>query len=54
MISGCAVPWVTAEHPDAIEIAMKWIDSPKADIAIAGWATLSSVVSVRKDDDLPI
>lgn len=54
MISGCTVPWVASEHPDAIEIAMKWIDSPKEKITIAGWATLSAVVSVRKDDDLPI
>lgn len=54
MISGCAVPWVASEHPDAIEIALKWIDSPKEEIAVAGWATLSSVVSVRKDDVLPI
>lgn len=54
MISGCAVPWVASEHPDAIEIAMKWIDSPKEEIAVAGWATLAAVVSVRKDDDLPI
>ena len=54
MISGCAVPWVASEHPDAIEIAMKWIDSSKEEIAVAGWATLASVVSVRKDDDLPI
>lgn len=54
MISGCAVPWVASEHPDAIEIAVRWIDSPKEEIAVAGWATLASVVSVRKDDDLPI
>ncbi|MBX7207174.1 MAG: DNA alkylation repair protein [Verrucomicrobiaceae bacterium] len=54
MISGCTVPWVASEHPDAIEIAMKWIDSPKEGIAVAGWATMAAVVSVRKDDDLPI
>jgi 3-methyladenine DNA glycosylase AlkD len=54
MISGCAVPWVAAEHPEAIEIAAKWIDSPKAHIALAGWATLSAVVSVRRDEELPI
>lgn len=54
MISGCTVPWVASEHPHAIEIALKWIDSPKEKIAVAGWATLSAVVSVRKDDDLPI
>lgn len=54
MISGCTVPWVAAEHPDATEIALKWIDSPKEPIAVSGWATLSSVVSVRPDDKLPV
>ncbi len=54
MISGCTVPWVASEHPEAIEIATKWIDSPNEKIAISGWATLSAVVTVRKDDDLPI
>lgn len=54
MISGTTVPWVAAEHPDAIEIALKWIDSPKEHIAVAGWATLSCVVSVRADETLPI
>lgn len=54
MISGCTVPWVAAEHPDAVEIALKWVDSPKEPIAVSGWATLSSVVSVRPDDELPI
>ena len=54
MISGCTVPWVAAEHPDAIEIALKWIDLPKEPIAVAGWATLSAVASVRPDDELPV
>lgn len=54
MISGCTVPWVASEHPDAIEIALKWIDSPKEGIAVAGWATFSSVVCVRPDAQLPI
>lgn len=54
MISGCTVPWVAAEHPDAIEIALKWIDSPKAPIALAGWATLSNVVTTTPDETLPM
>lgn len=54
MISGCTVPWVAAEHPDAVEIALKWIDSPKESIAVSGWATLSALVCVRADDELPI
>lgn len=54
MHSGTTVPCVAAEHPDAIEIALKWIDSPKESIAVSGWATLSNVVCVEPDDKLPI
>ncbi|MBL9117916.1 MAG: DNA alkylation repair protein [Verrucomicrobiaceae bacterium] len=54
MISGCAVPWVTSEHPEAVNLALKWIDSPKELIADAGWATLSAVVSVWRDEALPL
>ena len=54
MISGTTVPWVAAEHPDAIDIASIWIDSAKENIAVAGWATLSAVVCVRPDSELPI
>jgi hypothetical protein len=54
MISGCTVPWVASEHPEAVEIAMKWIESPKEGIAEAGWATLCAVASVVADEKLPV
>jgi 3-methyladenine DNA glycosylase AlkD len=54
MIAGSTVPWVAAEHPRAIEIARKWIDSPKELVATAGWATLGSVVATVPDEELPI
>lgn len=54
MHSGTTVPCVAAEHPDAIEIALKWIDSPKESIAESGWATLSNVVTTTADEKLPI
>ncbi len=54
MISGCTVPWVTAEHPDAIGLALHWIESPEEKIACSGWATLSAVASVWPDDRLPL
>jgi 3-methyladenine DNA glycosylase AlkD len=54
MISGTTVPWVASEHPDAIPLALKWIDSPKENISCSGWATLSAVVTIRPDDQLPI
>jgi len=54
MISGTTVPWVASEHPDAISIALKWIDSPKESVACSGWTTLSAVVATRADADLPV
>ena len=54
MIAGYTVAWVAAEHPQAIEIARKWIDSPRELTAISGWATLGSVVSTVPDQDLPL
>jgi 3-methyladenine DNA glycosylase AlkD len=54
MISGTTVPWVASEHPDGMEIAMKWIDSPKEHVAEAGWSTLAAIVTTTPDDKLPI
>lgn len=54
MIAGCTVPWVAAEHPKAIEIACKWIDSSKELVATAGWSTLASVVATVADANLPL
>lgn len=54
MIAGCTVPWVASDHPQAIAMASKWIDSKKELVATAGWATLSSVVCVCPDAELPI
>lgn len=48
------VPWVTAESPHGAELARKWIDSPKEGIAASGWATWSSLVSIRPDEDLDL
>jgi len=53
MHSGTTVPTVAAEHPDAIEISLKWIDSPKESIAVSGWATLSNVMTTTPDEKLP-
>ena len=54
MISGTTVPWVASEHPEGFDIAMKWIDSPKEHIAVAGWSTLASIITITPDDKLPI
>jgi hypothetical protein len=34
------------------EIALKWIESEQENVAVAGWATLSSLVAMKDDDDL--
>ena len=52
MISDYTVPWIAAESNFGIELAMEWIESEEEFIASAGWATLSSLVSVKPDNEL--
>ncbi|MFO0891939.1 MAG: DNA alkylation repair protein [Isosphaeraceae bacterium] len=54
MISEFTVPWVAAGSKHGLELARKWIDSDKENIAAAGWCTLSGVVSIREDGDLDL
>ncbi len=54
MISDYTVPWIAAESNFGEELALEWIESDQEFIASAGWATLSSLVSVKPDDDLNI
>lgn len=54
MVSGWTVPWVASEHPDGYALAREWIDSPKERLAIAGWASLGALVTVRPDEQLPV
>eukprot|EP01156_Anaeramoeba_ignava_P010298 Anaeramoba_ignava/a479308_24.p1 GENE.a479308_24~~a479308_24.p1 ORF type:complete len:236 (+),score=12.34 a479308_24:21-728(+) len=54
MISEYTVAWVTAESRYGMELALKWIDSPKENIASAGWATLASISGIRQDEELDI
>jgi len=53
-LTGSTVAWVTAGSPHALEIALKWIDSPKDLIASAGWATLGSLVAIKPDEELDL
>jgi len=53
-ISEYTVPWVASGSNYGFEIAMKWIDSKYEHIATAGWATLSHVVSLKPDTELPL
>lgn len=54
MISGTTVPWVAAEHPEGMDMALQWIDSPKEGIAVAGWGTLCNLVTTTPDEKLPV
>jgi len=51
---GVTVPWVAAGSPHGWELALEWIDSKSDRIAAAGWATLSSLVSIREDAQLDL
>ena len=52
MISGTTVPWVASEHPDGFALALRWIDSAKEQVSVAGWATLAAIVATVPDDQL--
>jgi hypothetical protein len=48
------VPWVAAESPHGRDLALEWIDSKNADVALAGWSTLSGLVSIKDDTELDL
>lgn len=53
-LPGTTVASVAAGSRYGREMALKWIESPKICVAIAGWATLSGLVSVTDDSDLDL
>jgi 3-methyladenine DNA glycosylase AlkD len=53
-VCGYTVAWVAAESNHGWELAQEWIDSKKEPIASAGWATLTSLVSIKDDADLEV
>jgi 3-methyladenine DNA glycosylase AlkD len=54
LMSECTVAWVAAESERGREMALKWIDSKKENIASSGWATLSSLVAITPDEKLDV
>ena len=46
--------WVAAGSPHGYYLALEWIDSSKEDVAVAGWSTLSSLVSIKDDKELDL
>ena len=53
-LPGATVAWVAAGSPHGRELALKWIDSKKDHVAVAGWATLSSLVAIQDDAKLDL
>lgn len=53
-ISEYTVPWIAAESHFGYQLALEWIDSKTEHVATAGWATLSSVMSIKPDSELDI
>ena len=54
MLSEYTVPWVAAESPHGWDLGLEWIESTTEGIAAAGWATLSGLLSIKKDDELDL
>jgi 3-methyladenine DNA glycosylase AlkD len=48
------VAWVATGSKHGRELALEWIDAKKERVAIAGWATLSGLVSTIDDADLDL
>lgn len=53
-LPGTTVPSVAAGSPHGWTLALKWIASPKALVASAGWATLSCLVALKPDSELDL
>lgn len=54
MLSEYTVPWVAAESEWAWELALEWIDAKEDKIASSGWATLSCILTLKKEEELDI
>jgi 3-methyladenine DNA glycosylase AlkD len=53
-LCGFTVAWVAAESLHGHELALEWIESNDEKTAVAGWATLSGLVSIKEDAELDI
>ncbi len=53
-LPGATVAWVAAGGRYGWELGMKWIDSDKSHIAVAGWGTLACVATIHDDAQLDL
>jgi len=54
MLVSWTVPWVAAGSLHGWELGLEWIESKNPNVAIAGWSTLGSIVSVKPDGELDL
>lgn len=54
MQSEYTVPWIAAESAFGYTLALEWIDAKQPQLQATGWSTLSSLVSIKKDEELDI
>jgi len=52
MLSDYTVAWTASASPHGWDKAMEWIESKNQFIASAGWATISSIMSIKPDHEL--
>lgn len=53
-LSASTVAWVASGSAHGWELGLEWIDSETEMIAVAGWATLGSLASIKQDDQLDL
>ncbi|NNE27698.1 MAG: DNA alkylation repair protein [Saprospiraceae bacterium] len=53
-LSEYAVPWVAVDSGFGLEVGLEWIESKDETIQAAGWAALSSYLSVTSNDEIDI
>ena len=51
-LAGVTVPSVAAGSPHGWDLALEWLEAEDEMTALAGWATLAAIVSVRADAEL--
>lgn len=54
MLVQYTVPWVAAGSRYGRELALEWIESTKEGVAVAGWATLGCIASIKSDSALDL
>ncbi|MCE7981323.1 MAG: DNA alkylation repair protein [Caldilinea sp. CFX5] len=53
-LSSATVPWVAAGSAHGWELGLAWLDAERPLTAVAGWATLGSLVSIKNDAHLDL